>query len=219
MERKGKTRWTQSIPDTRPIVSAVIKSWRQGWKRAAALAFVVTGLSACDTVSNVTDRFGQPPVIMPCPDYRILADAAKLVKFRAGGQDLTDVEYEGRMENMNLTCVTHVDRDTRDGTVDVTIEIEFSVARGAANRDRRAVFPYIVAVADAKRRILYREKFDIAVSFEGNRNAFAFKSNPLTLEFAVNPDRTTKDFFIIGAFEVSKEQLRFNHERRARSRR
>jgi len=200
------------------MAKPVNKPWRQGAKRAVALVFVVVGLAACDTVSNVTDRFGQPPIIMPCPDYRILADAAKLVKFQGSGRDLTDVEYEGRMENMSLTCVTHVDRDTRDGTVDVTIEVEFSAARGAANRDRRAVFPYIIAVADAKRQILYREKFDIAVTFEGNRNAFAFKSNPVTLEFAVNPDRTTKDFFVIGAFEVSKEQLQFNHERRARSR-
>jgi|GEM_PF-253949 len=201
------------------MVSAVSKSLRQCAKRAAALGFFVTGLAACDTVSNVTDRFGKPPVILPCPDYRILTDASKLVKFRGNGTDLTDVEYEGRMNNMSLTCVTHVDRDTRDGTVDVTIEVEFSAARGAANQDRRAVFPYIIAVADANQRILYREKFDIAVAFEGNRNAFAFKSNPITLEFAVNPNRTTKDFFVIGAFEVSKEQLKFNHERRTRVRR
>jgi len=201
------------------MVSAVNRSLRQGAKRATVLGFVIAGLAACDTVSNVTDRFGQPPVIMPCPDYRIVTDASKLVKFRGSGTDLTDVEYEGRMNNMSLTCVTHVDRDTRDGTVDVTIEVEFSAARGAANRDRRAVFPYIIAVADANRRILYREKFDIAVAFEGNRNAFAFKSNPITLEFAVNPNRTTKDFFVIGAFEVSKEQLKFNHERRTRVRR
>ena len=49
-----------------------------------------------DRVASLWDK----PTILPCPDYRILADAARIVQFRQGtGRDLVDVNIDGRIED------------------------------------------------------------------------------------------------------------------------
>jgi len=171
-------------------------------------------LTGCTTATNVTDFFTKPP-ILPCPDFRVLADAADYTTYRSGpGRDLTDVNFEGNIDNMRVSCLTLMDRDTKIGTMEVDVVVDFIAQRGPANKDRKATFPYFISVTDLDKKILYREEFNISVDFEGNRTGIGFRNKPVTLQLDLKPNVTGRNYIVFTGFKVNKEQLQFNRERR-----
>jgi len=171
-------------------------------------------LGSCSAAEKVTNLFSKP-TILPCPDYRILADAANYTTFRPGtGRDLTDVDVEGNFDNMRLSCKTNLDKETKIGTMDVEVILDFIAQRGPANTTRKATFPYFVSVANMDKKILYREEFDVSVSFEGNRTGLGFRNAPITLELDLKPNITGEDYVIYTGFVLTPEQLKHNRARR-----
>ena len=62
------------------------------WPGAALMSVLL--LAGCSATETVTGYFSKP-VILSCPDYRILADAADYTTYRPGtGRDLIDVDGE-----------------------------------------------------------------------------------------------------------------------------
>ena len=173
-------------------------------------------LSACGTAEKVTGLFADP-IILPCPDYFILADAAELVQYREGnGRDLTDVDFEGRMENVRLSCLTRIDKETKVGEMEIQIAFEFSATRGPANTSRTAEFPYFFYVTNLDKKWIRREKSKVAVDFSGNRSKLGFRSDPITIvpPLPLRPYITDKNYLIYAGFLLTEEQLQSNRLRR-----
>jgi len=186
---------------------------RLKFRAATALigALLLGGCSAVETVTNLITK----PVILPCPDYRILADAAYYTTYRPGvGRDLTDVDVEGNFENMRLACLTKMDKKTRVGVMEVDVILNFVAGRGPANTTRKAEFPYFISVTDLNRKILYREKFKVAVDFEGNLTGLGFRAEPTTLELPLKPNLTGENYIVYAGFVLTHEQLKLNRARR-----
>lgn len=186
-------------------------------RRSSRFAFILTAitlLSGCETADKVTDLFADP-IILPCPDYFILADAAEVVQYREGnGRDLTDVNFEGRMENIHMSCLTKIDKETKVGEMEVQIAFEFVATRGPANKSRAAEYPYFFYITNLDKKILYREQSTVGVDFSGNRSKLLFRSDPIAISLPLRPEVTSKNYLIYGGLLLSREQLETNRRRR-----
>lgn len=187
---------------------------RRRRRASAAAAVVLCGaLAACGAYEYASDMISAP-IVLPCPKSWVIADAASLVRFQKGaGRDLTDIDYEGEITGVRLGCTTNVDRKTREGTMDVEVEVLINATRGPANRDRRAQFRYFVSVTDKDHKILYREAFDHAVAFPGNRIRLETRSAAITLQLPITPNRNSQSYLIFAGYELTREQLEFNRAR------
>lgn len=185
----------------------------------ASLAFTaLILLSSCETVSNVTDLLSDP-IILACPENKVLADAAKLVLYaEGGGRDLTDVDAEGKIADMRLICTTKIDEDTMTGTMDIEVVFDFAVTRGPANKTRKAIFPYFVSINDSDENVLKHQRFIIEADFSGNRNRFSMRNQPTPIPIDISPGRTGKQYVIYGGFSLTKEQLQLHRLRRSQGR-
>ena len=183
-----------------------------------AVALLGGGLWACETAEDVGDTVSllwTDPLILKCPDYRVLADAQELVKFRQGpGRDLTDVNFESLIVGVQLACESDVDKKTGKGTVEVSVTVRFGAARGPANRDRKARFVYFIRVVSRDGRILYGEDFPLTVGFPGNLTQLQFRGEPIVLEIPVTAKRSTNSFSIFTGFKLTPEELKFNRLKR-----
>ena len=189
-----------------------------GAGKALAVAVLAVGLAACETAKDVVDTvslLSSDPLILKCPDYRIIADAVTLVRFRQGpGRDLTDIDFESTIVGIQLACETDIDRETGKGTVEVSVTVRFSAARGPANRDRKARFAYFIRVVGPDDKILYGEDFPLTVGFPGNKTQLWFRGQPIVLEFPVTANRGTGFFRIFTGFKLTPEELKFNRAKR-----
>lgn len=181
--------------------------------RFGAVAILVL-LAGCESVNNAYDnvsRIWSPPVIQPCPDYRILADAARVVQFRPGpGQDLVDVSIDGELSDLHMECRTEFDKETQSGAMEVAVTVSFGAKRGPANADKQAILPYFISVTDHNRNVLYREEFQVVAGFPGNRSSIFFAGEPVRLELPLSEKISSADYSIYAGFKLSREQLEYN---------
>ena len=176
----------------------------------AVLAF---GLGACSAYEFVTDKVSDP-IVLKCPTYWVVSDAASVVKFRDGpGRDLTDVNYEGEIVGVQLGCVSNINKRTLAGTMDVDVTVRFDAGRGPANRDHKARFDYFVKVLDPNRNILKGESLSVVIDFPGNKTRVRFRSLPLTLELPITSKWPNSYYQIFVGFKLTREQLDFNRKR------
>ncbi len=195
------------------VTISLLKTNTKSWISVILLVSVAL-VGGCETASKVTNIFSKS-IILPCPDYRILAVAANYTAYKEGpGRDLTDVDFEGKYNNMRLGCLTKMDKETKIGTMEVDITLDFIAQRGPANKTRKATFPYFISVTDLNNKILYREEFKVSVSFAGNRTGLGFRNDPVTLELDLKPGRTGENYIVFTGFIVTPEQLKNNRARR-----
>lgn len=149
---------------------------------------------------------------LPCPDYRIPADAASLVKFRPGpGRDLTDVEYQGQIVNVRLACLHHI-KDNGTGKVDVQVTPLLSVQPGPANKNKQIDLPYFIAVTDTKNNILFRQGLTQKVAFSATNARQVLNIDTSTLVIPLAKGQQGQDFVVYVGFELSHDQLDYNRK-------
>ena len=108
------------------------------------------GLIGCSTYQNVIDKF-KDPIVLKCPVYKVVGNMENLVRFRDGpGRDLIDVDFEGKITGVDLSCLSEIDRETKSGTLEVDVTLRMVASRGPANRNRKARFDYFFRVFDKK---------------------------------------------------------------------
>ena len=201
-------------PVTVPNIGGLARAFRPG---LIAVLLPLT-LNACGGYQYVTDKLSDP-ITLKCPDYNVLADAASLLKFRAGaGRDLVDVNYEGKITGVQLGCVSNISKQTKTGTMDVDVTLLFSATRGPANRDRKARFDYFISVVNPKREILDRQAFPLVVTFPGNKTLVEFASRPVTFTLPITAQWPRRYYRIFVGLKLTREQLRYNREKIQRSR-
>ena len=171
-------------------------------------------LSACTPTNYiptpVTD-FLDPPIILSCPEHRVVSDASRIEKFVDGDtQGLIDVDFKATITNMRLACESNVDKQSKLGSMDVSISLDFLAERGPANSLGNSKFLYFLAITDRNYKILYRESFKVSFTFETKSSRLIMSSKPITVELPIQKETTNEDYIIFSGFQTSREQLNRN---------
>ncbi len=182
-------------------------------KQFLAVTALSLVLSACTAYEYVSDKISDP-LILRCPDYWVVADAASVVKFRDGaGRDLTDVNYEGEIVDVKLACTSNVDKRTRTGIMEVDVTVLLNAQRGPANRDRKARFDYFIRILDRNKKFLKGQNLSTGITFPGNKTRLQFTTQPLTLELPISPKWGPTYYRIFAGFKLTREELDFNRKK------
>lgn len=180
-------------------------------RRVAAISMAIV-LAACSTDNTPFEGiFGEGTAPPSCPDVRILAAATTMTQFAGdGGQDLTDIVAEARLAEFDANCIQDVDPETGIGMVTVEISPGIEAARGPANRDGTATFPYFVSITDTERNILNKQVFNVTVVFE--RNAFRVRSfdRPVSLNIPIKPPVTGASYIVYLGLQLTEGDIEYN---------
>ena len=189
--------------------------------RLALVLLLAVALGGCaGTKRFFKGMFGTNPPLPPCPRTFVHGDGEKLTKFRPGpGRDLTDVMYEGEIDNFRLVCEHEIDEDTKTGTLLLELTVIIVMERGPAIEKREARYEYFVTLTDSKDAVLQKERFAPSARFEGNVTRFVFTDEPVTMKIPLKAGQTGKDFQIVIGFQLSREELEFNRSQQGLRRR
>lgn len=150
-----------------------------------------------------------PQMTAPCPRVAILADAADLTRFRAGGgRDLTAMELNASVAGFQARC----DYAPRGAGLDVTLTPAFTAERGPAATGRAAEIPYMVAVAEGENRILARQAYAMRVEFPANVSRIQSRGEEVTIRIPGSPQEAARKQVWLG-FVLSPEELALNRAR------
>lgn len=164
---------------------------------AAALTALGLGLGACSS-----DDDG-PQIV--CPPVRVISDADRLVRFD-GGSDLTDVDFEARLDEPLIACTFNED----DYAIESELQLRFLVSRGPNDADHEARFEYFVAITTAiGQRVVAREEFGLFVPFEGNQTQLAV-TDEVTPRIPLRSTQTGAEYLVYVGFKLTEPELEFN---------
>ncbi|MEQ8227477.1 MAG: hypothetical protein RIA64_05290 [Rhodospirillales bacterium] len=183
--------------------------------RAAALILTALAVAGCDTLSNKFMDSVTGKIQLPCPPQNIVADASRRLTYQPGqGRDLIDIDNEVTVSQVAVTCDSDVDRDTRAGSMSVTVTTFMEAVRGPANRDRKTAIEYFVSVTDRANKILYREAFTINLTFAENESRREFTTPPVHLNLPIQSGQTGKNFRVLVGLVITRDQLEMNRRDR-----
>lgn len=143
-----------------------------------------------------------------------------LTRFAAGpGTDLTDVDYEIRIVDLQYGC-QYVEDENNNPILAVAVAPVFEANRGPANGDRQARFTYFVAIADPQDTILNKQVFDLQVTFPGNRSRVMVSpaDPPVTIDIPPVAGRSGPDYHVFVGLQLSPNELEYNRRRRGAAR-
>lgn len=168
-------------------------------RRAAAVVLAGLGLWLAGCASEDT------AVEIVCPPARVLTDADRLVRFQ-GGSDLTDVDFEARLDQPFIACT--FDEDSY--TIEADLALRFLLARGPADADREAKFEYFVAITTVQgQRVVAREEFGLIVPFEGNRTQVAV-TDEITPRIPLRATQTGAEYLVYVGFKLTPDEMSYN---------
>jgi hypothetical protein len=149
-----------------------------------------------------TKMFGTTAAVS-CPRVTKIGEASQLTRFSPSGHDITDVEFEAVIGDINGTC------EPADKGVAVHMTIDFIASRGPADKARKASFAYLVAITDNKENVVTRQQFDTDIPFIGNRTRDGIPEKlDLTLPLAAG--QRGDDFRVYVGFVVTHDELAYN---------
>lgn len=182
-----------------PLVSRMSMTFRLARLMAFALAAPLA-LSGCS--NGLLQPKKAPP---PCPPIYILADAAKVTKFRPGtGIDLTDVELEAEIVAFKGNC-SYDDK----GAI-VEIQVGFDVKRGPANASREAELTYFVAIPKFYPAPEAKAVFTVPVAFPPGMDQARTTDNDVVMRIPVKDKDVINDYEIYLGFQMSPQELENN---------
>ncbi len=164
--------------------------------RAAASVAALSILAGCSSL-------GMDSVL--CPTVDVLDGARQLTRFKGGGRDLTDVEFQAHVGNLSADC--SFDDDTRVGSID--LDIVFRAQRGPAGAAADHEFGYFVAVIDPAGDVAARTPFSVEVSLEGSRTEDA-KSERLALDIPTGENTSLASYRVYVGMQLTKDQFEYN---------
>jgi hypothetical protein len=107
-----------------------------------------------------------------CPRVTKIGEASQLTRFSPTGHDITDVEFEALIGDINGKC------EPADKGVSVKMTVDFIASRGPADKARKASFAYFVAITDNKDNVLTRQQFDTYIDFPATDALTASAESP-----------------------------------------
>jgi hypothetical protein len=179
----------------------------RNWGITAGVALLVPlALAACGETSP-QDLLANAQA--PCPQVSVLADAADLTRFRAGGgSDLTAMVVNASVAGFQAKCDY---APKREGLV-VTLTPRFSAERGPAATGPVAEIPYMVAVVSDNDQVLSRASYTLRAEFPPNvaRVRSAGEELSITLPGTIAEAATRR---VMIGFILSPEELAANRRR------
>src|SRR5262245_44451136 len=89
----------------------------------AALAALVAATSCSEAPSHS----------MPCPLVDVVPGAGYVTRFSGESEDLTDTDFEARIDGVNSRCIYEINKDTGKTTIRNELSIKISASRGPKN--------------------------------------------------------------------------------------
>ncbi|MEK9673739.1 MAG: hypothetical protein VW268_14750 [Rhodospirillaceae bacterium] len=167
--------------------------------------------AGCDTLGNKIMDTVKGEVTVACPKANIIADAVRRLQYREGsGRDLTDIDNEITIKQVTVGCKSKIDRDTRSGKVSASINLDLTISRGPANKDRFVDFGYFVAVTDLADKVLYREGLNEKVVFAENQTRLEYESGAIILDIPIQAGQTGDNYRILVGMQLTRDQLKLN---------
>jgi hypothetical protein len=151
---------------------------------------------------------GSSPRDPPCPKIFLAQETSTLTKFRPGGRDITDVQFEAELLGYSGGC--KYDRNK----LTIELNVDMAVTRGPAG-GREAQFHYFVAVPKLYPDPRGKQDFDVAFQFPQNARRGQFRDE-IVLEFPLaNPSEGPSNEIYIG-LQLTEAELEYNRKRRER---
>ena len=169
--------------------------------RAALSVAALSVLAACSVFEGAT---------VSCPTVDALDDARQLTRFKDGGSDLTDIEFEAQVGSLAAEC--RFDEDTRVGSID--LDILFRAQRGPAGPATEHGFRYFVAVVDPAGGVAVRKAFSVQVPFEGSGTEISTEE-ALRLDIPTGENASLASYRVYVGMELTKDQFERNLGRRS----
>lgn len=185
----------------------------EGWaklvgKRVVLAAIVgsVVALSSCKIFVKE-----EPP---PCPRVSILADAAKLVQFRAGaGRDLTDIALKAELVNYHGSCFYDKDNQTMTLTLQVGIDAE----RGVALTGDTATISYFVTVPEFFPQPAAKKILPVTLQFSKNSNHLRVTDGDVEIKFPIKSTKEMERYELFIGLQLDQAQLDYNRQHGSRN--
>jgi hypothetical protein len=144
----------------------------------------------------------------PCPKIFLAQETSTLTKFRAGGRDITDVQFEAELLGYSGGCKYDKAKLT------IELNVDMAVTRGPVG-GREARFEYFVAVPKLYPNPAGKQDFDVAFVFPQNARRGQFRDE-IVLEFALADRNQGPSNEIYIGFQLTEAELDYNRKRRER---
>lgn len=142
-----------------------------------------------------------------CPGVAVVKDAGQIVQFQGEGRDLTDVVYQADIGAAIVEC------EFDDELIEAELAVRVRVGRGPAGEDPRANFTYFVAIANANRRIVAREEFEVDMALPENKTLIE-KIDQVDYQLPVRPGETGREYRVFLGFVLSPDAYEYNKKNR-----
>lgn len=153
---------------------------------------------------------GDPKPDPGCPRIAVVTELSRATYFRPGdGRDLTDVVAEAELELRDLKCTSGRNQ------IDLDFHVLLAAVPGPANAAKLVDLDYFVAVRDPQGLITAKETFRVRVPF-GESRARKVMDEQITPRIPVADKAAGAGFEVLIGFQLSKEQIEWNQQRRSR---
>ncbi len=175
-------------------------------KYVMGLALLALGLTACSA-----DDVPQ----LPCPEIYIVADVAKLTRFKPGpGRDIVDVLHEEEIVGFGQSCLYDTDA-TGAGEVVVVVAPTIVSKRGPANTSGESEFEYFVAITDSQKNLREQARFPVKLVYPSNLSQLRWqRPDPHNLILPLNAGQTGRNWRVYLGLQLTREEV--DYQRRTR---
>ncbi len=112
-------------------------------------------VSACSSTED-----GPPP---PCPQVLPIGQAAKMIKFVGDSEDLSNAQFEAKIDGLQSQCFYAENR------IRTEMRVQFSATRGPKDSEAKADFSYFIAITGPNGTRVAREVFPTEIEFSGDQ--------------------------------------------------
>jgi hypothetical protein len=167
--------------------------------RIAALFTLGAALSGC--VNN------QLP---PCPSVRIDNTTARLIQFKEGpGRDITDIDYQAEVVAYEGECTFS------DEGVEVKMDLDFTIASGAAVKKGPASIYYFVAVPQLFPNPIGKRVFQLRYDLPASPGVKQKVSeSDIRVFIPLKKDEPAAAYDVYVGLQLTNEQLDYNRAQR-----
>jgi hypothetical protein len=142
-----------------------------------------------------------------CPIPKLVPALADVTRYNRPGNthDITDLVVGGRITAINVTCRQG---ETR-ASLDTSVVIGLSVARGPAMQGRDADVPVFLAITIGQ-DVRDKRVFPVHVSFPPNVDRVPVTSPPIDMLVPVSDSVTGASYTVIAGFQLTPDELSTN---------
>lgn len=181
-------------------VPGATPSWRVVAKSVAVLA-LLGGLSSCTGTKDTQSR--------PCPQVQTVPDASYITRFAGDSEDLTDTDFEAKIDGVQSQCFYVENSDTKKTDIRSELTVQISAARGPKNTGDKADIKYYVALTGQGGQRIIRKDFTVTVPLTATKPTNAVTDDPV-VQIPLKKGENGDYYRIYVYFDVTEKELAYN---------